>query len=267
MTPLPLNLCVFDTTKGHFGVTTIYQRTISSLATQIPLSLFANRYVHIKVNAQRSDEVATLGEMQTYYRAHGFEVHVSEGAFKHHDISHQAQYCLDAVKMFTKIAEQRVQYSLWLESDFEFYSRETELVDHFALGMRYLDAVNGVLCARFPRYVNEPYRLNKLREKHGMDVTASNETDPRFARFVRHNDNLSCNPFIARTRDLYAATRMLDLEFARFGHHIEHGFTHCLRWLSPDKLPYSIYDPSSVNVLHIGTRLGEEDREPPTWIS
>lgn len=266
MHSIPLNLCVFDSTKGHFGRNEIYQDTITNLGNQIPLGIFANRYVHIKVDPNRPDEKERLASVVTFYESRGFLITVSYGSFKHFDVSHQKAYCLDLIKMYSSVIQQTVAYTLHLESDWLFHPRDKSLIDHLETGMRYLDANPTVLSLRVPRYENEVFRLQSVRAKHGLDVDVV--LDESFKpSFYRHNDNISLNPNMFRTRDLWAATRTLELNFDRFGFHAEMGFTHCLRWLSPDKLPYSIYNPLEFNCLHIGTKPGEEDKTPPIWTS
>lgn len=268
MRPLPLNLCVFDTAKGHFGRTSIYQRTIDGLLNQIPLDLFANRYVHLQVAPDREDEAPrATNEMVPYYTQRRFQTRVTEGSWRHFDDSHQRAYGRGLITMYTQMVDQRVPYVLHLESDWLFDGRGQPLIDHLERGLRYLDASPTVLSLRIPRFVNEVARLAGVRAKHGIDVDVAPETRAPFENaFYRHSDNLSLNPSLYRTRDLYAATRMLDLHFDRFGYHVEMGFTHCLRWLSPDRLPYAIYNPDQVNCLHIGTREGEEDTVPPACV-
>lgn len=268
MHSIPLNLCVFDSTKGHFDRTEIYRDTINSLGNQIPLVMFANRYVHIKVDPNREDETKRLDEVVDFYSSKGFSTIISYGSWHHFSDSHQKSYCADLIKMYSSIVEQKIPYTLHLESDWKFFPRDQSLVDHLERGMRYLDVSPTILSVRVPRFCNELDRLEGLKKKHNMDVWTAPEERQSFAgRFYRHNDNISLNPNIFRTRDLWAATRTLELNFNRFGFHAEMGFTHCLRWLSPDKLPYSIYNPSEFNCLHIGTKPGEEDKTPPTWIS
>lgn len=267
MTPLPLNLCVFDTAKQHFDRFTIYQRAINSLAAQIPLGLFANRYVHIKVDPARAGEKTRCAdEMGPFYKVHGFEVHVTEGSFKHFAPSHQAGYCRDMIAMYNHVVDQRIPYTWHLESDWQFATHGDELVDLLSLGLRYLDHSPHCIQLRIPRFLNEMYRLSKVREKHGLDVDVAPESRAEWSSFARSND-LSLNPSLFRTRDLYAATRILDINFTQFGFHAEMGFTNCLKWLSPDKLCYALYDQTRFNCLHVGTREGEEDVVPATWVS
>jgi len=257
MIPLPLSLCVFDTSRGHWGRTDIYQRCINDLAAKVPLDIFRHRIVHIKVGG--SQEEATFAAQEAFYRNLGFTVVRSDGIWSHFQSSHQQEYARDLIKVYGREDVATSDYILHLESDWLTDLRgDGDLIDYLSRGMSYLRHVPNVLAVRFPRFTNEVERLNGLRAKHGLDVRTQPESDP-WQLFIRHSDRLSMNPFIARARDMYAATRLLKQNFAQFGHHVEHGFTHCLDWMADGALPYAIFDPAEVGVLHIGTKAGEED--------
>lgn len=255
--PLPLSLLVFDTAKGHFGRTDIYQRAINDLAMKAPLGHFRNLIVHLKV-APGEEKVAA--EQDAFYRALGFTVVTSHAAWQHFQPSHQQEYARDLIKVYGLPQVATTDYVLHLESDWLFEARgDRDLIGCFGFAMSYLRANPAALCVRFPRFTNEVERLNGLKAKHNLDVRTQREAEP-WQSFIRHNDRLSMNPFIARSRDLYCATRLLKQHFGQFGHHVEHGFTHCLDWMADGELPYAIIDPAEAGVLHIGTKAGEEDQ-------
>lgn len=258
MKPLPLNLCVFDSSKGHFGRTDIYQRTITDLEKQIPLCHFAQRFVHVKV---APGEESVFVEQEVFYRTHGFTVMRTDEPWSHFSPSHQTGYARDLVKVYGHPAVQKAPFTLHLESDWLFRPRKhSDLTDLFVQSMRYLEADHTALAVRFPRFLDEVKRLEGLNAKHGMNVRVRREEIP-WGQFIRHSDNLSLNPSIFRTRDLYATTRLLKMHFGQLASHVEMGFTRAFDHLADGELPFAIIDPGQVSVLHIGTKAGEEDPE------
>lgn len=258
MRPLPISLCVFDTSKGHFGRTDIYRCTITDLAAQIPLHSFAGLFVHVKV---APGEESVFAEQDVFYRAHGFTVMTSHEPWSHFSSSHQQGYARDMIKVYGDSRVMTAPYCLHLESDWLFRPRKhSSLIDLLGKSLSYLAANHTAVGVRFPRFLNEIERLNGLRAKHGMDVRTQREEAP-WGQFVRHNDNLSLNPHLMRTRDLYAATRILKANFAQLGDHVEMGFTHAFTHLADGALPWVILDPLEMSVLHIGTKDGEQDAE------
>ena len=250
MDNFPLNLCVFDTSKGHFGRTDIYKTCISNLQDKIPLYLFEKLFCHIKTD---EGEELVLEEMALWYLNRGFNIKVSKGKFQHFQSSHQSEYCRDMITAFD-IVSNFAPYTLWLESDWCWDDKGGKLIDRFVEAIEYLEKNKNILTVRFPRFLNEVERLKQLKEKHGLDVEVEKN-----GGFYNHNDNFSCNPNICRTRDLYLASLILKRNFEQFSRHSEMGVTNCLKWMSDNKLHYSIFDPNIVSILHYGCETGKED--------
>jgi hypothetical protein len=258
MIPLPINLAVFDTSKGHWGRTDIYRRAISDLATKLPLNHFQNRLVHIKVG---DGEERVLAEQIDFYKPLGFQIVTTKGQWSHGNVNHQVEYCRDLVNVYGLHSLMSTPFTLHLESDWG-WSSNGELIDHVVSAMSYLNFDHQCLGVRFPRFLNEVERLGKLKEKHNLDVTVEAESCvPYSGKFYRHNDNLSLNPTIFRTRDLWTATRILKMHFDQLSSHSEMGFTKAFTFLADGAKPWAIFDPKNVSVLHWGTKEGEEDKE------
>lgn len=71
MTPIPVTICLFTSSQGHFKVRTRYLETLESLAGQIPLSQFVKLIAHIKVSP--GDE-SFASEMRGNLTSRGFRV-------------------------------------------------------------------------------------------------------------------------------------------------------------------------------------------------
>lgn len=254
--PLPLALCVFDTTKQHFGRKDIFRRAITDLAAKIPLECFKTRLVHIKAS---SDSEAQLAEQETFYRSLGFEVLVTPGDWRHHDEgpgganSHQRGYSADLIRVYGHPSVLTCDYVLHLESDWLFDTKGEQLIDRLSEGLAHLATHPRLVGIRFPRFLNEVDRLNNLMRKHGLNVRTERRGD-----FTYHNDNLSLNPGLFRAYSMFLATRLMKQNPA-LQEHVEHVFTHALSWMSDGDLPWAIYDPARVSVLHIGVRTPEEE--------
>lgn len=244
---IPLNIVVFDTSKGHYGRTDIFKSCIQDLNSKIPLYSFERLYVHIKVG-EGEEEITE--EMSAWYAKFGFKVVKTKGSFSHFQKSHQQGYCSD---MITAFGDDYLSapYTLWLESDWKWDDKGNGLLRYFYEAISLLQFDKDILSVRFPRFLNEPDRLNNLQKKHGMDVQCIKHE--YFDRIYIHNDNFSCNPSICRQRDLYLGSLVLKRNFEQFGNHAEMGWTHCLRWMSDSGYPYAVFDPKEVSVLHCGT--------------
>lgn len=253
MNKIPINVCVFDTSKGHWGKTDIFEKCITDLSNHIPLNNFEKLYVHIKVG-NGEEEIAA--KMEKWYSDRGFKVVKTSGQFSHFSLNHQQEYCKDIVTAFGD-DYLSAPYTLWLESDWCWDAKGEDLIKRFYETISLLSYDKDILSVRFPRFLNEVDRLNNLKKKHNLDVQCLPHAD--FSNFYIHNDNFSCNPNICRTRDLYLASLVLKRNFEQFSHHSEMGWTKCLSWMSDSKYPYAIFNPDKVSVLHYGTPENQQD--------
>lgn len=260
MRPLSLALCVFDTTKQHFGRKDIYRDALTSLFSQIPPEAFATRLVHIKASPNEEEQFA---RQEAFYLSLGFTVLRTDGEWRHHDEqgqnSHQRGYSADLIKVYGHPSVLACDYVWHFESDWKIDTKGEQLIDRLVEGISALRANPRLVGIRFPRFLNEEARLNNLKRKHNLDVRTE-----RRGHFIYHCDNLSLNPGLFRAYGMYLATRLLR-QNPQYQQHVEHGFTHCLSWMSDGDLPWAIYDPARVSALHIGTKEGEEDVAGNVW--
>src|SRR3954470_5278945 len=109
MTPLPITLCLFTSTKGHFGHKDVYRATLTHLDRQLPISLFGQRVAHLKVTP--GDE-AIAADMVADLTAHGFKVLTTVADWSRGQ-SHQAAYMADVVKLSKEPSIYEQPYVLW----------------------------------------------------------------------------------------------------------------------------------------------------------
>ncbi len=243
MNTLPITLCLFTSTRGHFDIKTRYLETLASLSARIPHSEFAECIAHIKVTP---GEEAVAALMADNLSIRGFRVVKTEGHWSHGSESHQIGYLADSIKVYSQV---KTPYVLSWEDDWTLKC-EGEFVDHL---VRALDLFNDcdLMQVRIPRYSNEYERIKRLPQTHRLDRGA----EPA-ANHFRHND-FSANPSLYRTRDIRAA--LLLTMRTNLPKHIEHGLAEALKLFSYARYPFACLLASQVRIGHIGVKPGEED--------
>lgn len=246
MTPLPLTLVLFTSTKGHFGRDT-YQRTVNDWLHQLPAHNWAALHANVKWEPGQETK---CDEMKVWLKARGFVVTTPCQAWRHQDPSHQQGYLDD---MYLVTSTIKSSYYLHLEDDFLLCPQQRFDTDAWLAGaIRCLEHDTSLLQVRFARWANEVERIESLKVKHGIDAKVIRNTNGDFW----HSD-WSNNPFVARTRDVHAALRFLSV--TNLPRHSEHGLATAMKLLTHNQTPFYSFDPSKVYCRHIGTLPGEED--------
>lgn len=242
MIALPITLCLYTSTKGHFDRDT-YRETVTDLLRQVPAQNLDALLAHVKW--EPGDEVKR-DEMSVWLRERGFIVFDGCNRWSHNHPSHNEGYCEDIRKMVSKV---RSPYYWHAEDD--WLIKTDSLVDQLADAVRRLETSPDLLQVRFPRYTNEPERIRGLRAKHGIDAKVEEDG----LGGTRHND-WSNHPYVARTRDVNAAIRFV---FAtNLPRHTEHGLSVAMKLLSDGQTPFFTPDAAKIRVGHIGVRTPEE---------
>ncbi len=110
---VPVTLCFFTSTKGHFGHKDVYLRTLNQLHRQFPLDYFGARLAHIKVTP---GEEAIAEQMAEELVKRGFELLTTTAAWSR-GTSHQIGYMQDVVTVSKDPLVHENPYVLWLEDD------------------------------------------------------------------------------------------------------------------------------------------------------
>lgn len=257
MIKIPISLCLFTSTKGHFGIKTRYKETVRALSTLIPLSDFANLVAHIKISPGERDIAA---EMSVYLQEMGFQVYTTLGEWSHGSQSHQSEYIADMMRVYNLSSVQQTPFILAMEDDWIVRCYEKTMHDYIHKAIEQLTLNPDLIQIRFPRFTNEKDRINGLKQKHGIEATASEVFDGLFL----HSD-FSANPSIFRSRDIRTALVLLP----RLGLpiHAEHGLSIALKVLSRSQTPFACFDPTTIRIGHIGCPVGEEDNLSKPLIS
>jgi len=252
MSPIPIAIALFTSTKGHFGRRDRWAETLDTLHAQVPLDQFAGLFANIKTTP---GEEQIADEMESTLVSRGFRVRKAVGAWSHGDGgSHQREYLSDLYHTYNNPALLQHQYVLHAEDDWGLGVYTGDLASQFRIAVRILRDNPETVQVRFPRFRDEAERIVALYAKHGINGIVRQAGDDGF-----NCNDFSLNPSVFRSRDLKIATDL----FMRGGHglpqHVEHGLGVLVKHLSRDNAPLFVLNPSRVKAAHIGTKPGEED--------
>jgi hypothetical protein len=243
---LPITLALMTTTKGHFQIKTRWLETVKSLKANMLLENYDSLLAHIKVSPGEEDYAEIMSDKLKYY---GFIVVKTTGDWSHGQESHQIQYIQDLLKItnLVKTPYIKIFEDDWLlkTSNHSFYYWCSKAID-------LLENNPDLMQVRIPRYSNEFERINKLKQKHGLNRSAVQVDEYHF----RHDD-YSANPSFYRTRDIRNAVA-LTLR-TNTPKHVEHGVGEILRLLGEPGKQFACLNPEEIRIGHIGCRPGEED--------
>lgn len=249
MTPLPLTLCLYTSTKGHYGVFNRYQQTVTDLFNQVPASTFSMPMVHIKVSETPKPGEPSFKEMNQWLWERKV-IPTATFADWSHGESHQREYLKD----MTKLTRDAGEFVLHLEDDFLLRAHQNDLIHYLCRAIVILTDPD-IVQVRIPRWANERERILGLRAKHGIDGRAVDGKNPD--HFL--TNDWSNNVFVARARDMQTALLLIERNPQSFPQHAEHGLGAAMKYLSRSATPLAVFDPSHVSAYHIGTLPGEED--------
>lgn len=200
MTKLPMAVCLFTSTKGHWGVKTMYRDTLNHLARQIPLSDFGALYAHIKVGLSQEDALIAAN-IATDLEARGFHVERTHADWSR-GTSHQVGYLGDMRKASQSPIIQSQPFMLLLEDDSPFTCHRGHL-DTCLYAMTTALATNhNLVSTRF---------IRRLDWEGGVPVI-HRSGDHFFSQ------NLDFQPMVVRSRDYLLANKVIEDNWAQLGH-------------------------------------------------
>lgn len=249
MTPLPLSLLLYTSTKGHYGVFDRYQRTITDLFNQVPSDTFAGRLAHVKASVTSKPGEPSAEDMMCWLSDRKI-LPILTFADWSHGASHQSGYLSD----MSKLTRGANDFVLHLEDDFLLRAHQNDLIYYLCRAIVLLTDPD-IVQVRFPRWHNERTRIEGLRAKHGIDGKTRDGNNPD--HFLAND--WSNNVFVARARDMQTALLLIERNPGVFPQHAEHGLGAAMKYLSRSETPLAIFDPSHVSAYHTGTLPGEED--------
>jgi hypothetical protein len=246
---IPVNICLFTSTKGHWNVRTRYFDTVNNLNNQIPLSSFVGLFAHIKVTP---GEEQIANDMQLNLEKFGFTVIKTIGDWAHGK-NHQEEYLKDITKIFFNPEVNKTEYSFFLEDDFDIVCRKDKFVDYIAKATLILNENPDIVSVRIARAANERERISGLWAKHGIQSFVSLDLNGYFLA-----TDFSNNPHFIRTRDMRNAMILLR-KVNGFPIHSEHGTAAAIKVFNNSQMPIAIFCPEDIVCRHRGTPIGEEE--------
>lgn len=233
MTKLPIAICLFTSTKGHFGHST-YGATLDHLNRRLPLGSFGALYAHVKVSPGEE----TLGdEIAADLKTRGFTVEQTVAGWVR-GMSHQNEYLLDQRKASQSIVLHSQPYMLLLEDDSIMVS-DTPLEQVLARMVGFLESSPDISSARF------------IRESD------FNGGVPILKQDIDHfySPNLDYQPAVLRTRDYFIANMVIEESWARASQmQCEMVTRLAFNKLSRSPLNHIAWLPSYAHTIHLGVQ-------------
>lgn len=241
-----ITVCLYTSTKGHFGRKDIYKDTVNSLLKHMPSDQWGGLVAHIKYD---NDSQNKCDEMKYWLSSNGFFVITTLGSWAHGNDSHQIEYLKDqsVVNDFCK-----TQYCLHLEDDWQIAVNSISFVYWLAKSISILEDNSGITQVRIPRFLNEQQRILGLYAKHGIDGKCDKVNDDYYI-----SNDWSNNPYIARVRDIRGALTFV--ANTNLPKHSEHGFGKAMKMIAWSEMPFAFLNPEKIKCGHFGTPAGQED--------
>lgn len=242
---MDLGLCVFTTTKGHYGREGLYKLTIENLKELGVLNKFNYKVVHIKQFGDDSDKLNAISE---YFLRNGFFIITSKKEKTEKLEEYHNEYQKDITKMFSSGLVNRSEFSLWLEDDWIIKTKEN-LWDQFQYGCAILKNEKDLLSVRINHEF--PTKDKYIAYNHKIFLQGDN--------YTQWGPTFTFQPTIVRTRDAYQAYRLINQNSKNIGHlHIELQSGIGFKALSEFKNPFAFFNPKDINAIHIGAPPFEE---------
>lgn len=231
MTNLPISICLFTSTKGHFGHST-YLDTLRHLDRQIPLSQFGKRYAHIKVSSDQRDEGVA---MELALMDRGFAVDATVGDWSR-GMSHQNAYLLDQRKASQSRVLQSQPFMLLLEDDSVMECHTYSLADCLSRMVTALEEPL-IMSTRF---------IRRCDWDGGVPVLDKTET----TFFSPHFD---FQPAVIRSRDYLIANKVIEDNWESLKHlQCEMVMRMALDTMSRAPLRHLVWLPHVAESIHLG---------------
>ncbi len=242
MTPLPITLLFFTSTKGHFGRKTDWRLTLNHWEKQIPLSLFGQRIAHIKIS---EGDQALATEMAIELAARGFHVIETVGSWSR-GLSHGAAYLGDQIRVSKEARLYRQPYLLFLEDDSLAFSHQLSVEDLLLQSCRFLAENHELLTVRL------------MRRHDNRGPTALHAApDPRYY----YSQDTNFQPLVIRSLDFYRLCLALEAnpEACR-NVQCEQLWRLILDSFSRSPFRHIVYEPDYAETAHIGIPQSEHEQ-------
>lgn len=232
MNKLPISLCLFTSTKGHFSYAT-YQDTLNHLSRQIPLLQFGALYAHIKVTPSQE----SIGdEIKNNLTERGFIVEKTVGDWVR-GISHGQHYLLDQKKASRSKILHSQPFCLILEDDSTLSPIKNNLEYYVSQMIGFLENDMDIVSTRL---------IRKNDWDGGVPVLEKRDTH-------WFSENFDMQPSILRTRDFFLAHNAIEDNWDKLSHlQCELVLRLALDTLSRSSLRHMVWLPEEIHSVHLG---------------
>jgi hypothetical protein len=240
---IPVSVCLFLTTKDRYAYRNFYRHTIDRLNQSIPLCNFGNLSAHIKISAD--NHISTFIEMENWLESKGFDVFSTHKIWDKVGNQHAEGYYQDMNTLLAQDCVHSNPYMLLLEDDWLINC--DNLDKYFAEGIKLLRDNKDILCVRINDEMNKNASKAKKITRNIYTQTKDN---------TKFGETITFQPTLFRTRDWYAAVRLINKNWEQFKHqHCELVSGNVMKYLFSDKEEgcFAFFDPEKLNCTHIGT--------------
>lgn len=238
-----LTLCVYSTTRGHWGRKNCYFRTIQDL--DIYNLEFFDKIAHIKVSPGDED---LAEEMEENFFEFGYKVLKSAGAWKHWDGSHSVEQLKDIFKVVQNVKSNFVAH---LEDDWALRPLNNNLNFYLEKSIELLRTNPEALQVRIPRHADDPNHY-KTMVKYDEDWNRQDEIFSLNPHVISRADlEIICSTVFHNQESiiplLNAQNLNVELLFASIGRQLKNQYC------------FWSHAPENIRALHIGNEF-EDDK-------
>lgn len=235
--PLPLNLVMFASTARHFGYDT-YATTIKHYERALGgnLNVFQQRFCHVKVRPTETDR---LPDIIDFLLDHDIKPIVTQGEWTR-GLSHGREYLKDMFKVYNTQEVHAAPFTFFTEDDEPLNVKLAAAHTYLEAAINVLNANKDILNVRFQRdgVSNQTWPVNEL---------------------LHRVDTLDFQSFVARTRDLFLAAKIIQDNARAFENvQCEAAFRMASESLSASPYRFLCFNPSLASSHHIGAEAYPE---------
>lgn len=242
MNQLPISVCFFTSTRGHFSRKTDWKLTLDHLDKQIPLSSFGGLLASLKITPGE-EEIAAAMEKELTGR--GFKVLTATADWTR-GTSHQIAYMSDVCRLARDPIVHSQPYIWWMEDD--------------GVCLSHIYTLDRLLAASISLLADDAnlvsVRLMRRCDNRGPTVE-STARDPRF--FYSHDVNLQ--PLLLRARDFQLLALGLERNWEAVKTvQCERLIRMILDSFTTSQFRHIVWEPDFAEVFHTGIPQSEHEQ-------
>ena len=237
---LPISLCLYLTTKGHWGYKDCYKHTVKNIDSHIPLEDFGSLVAHVKVSSGDNEK-----PFVDFLEQYGFKVLVTHEDWNRKENNHAEAYFKDMLTVMSDDLTHQNEFVIHQEDDFLWNCNKHDSVFFWIHAIGLLKNDKNLLAVRMNDEINQ-------------DVSKSKEIDHYTYRqnlnYTQWGPTLTFQPTIMRTRDWYFSVEMINKYWESLkGQHCELTSGLAMRNFTSSRTPFYFFNPKMFNCQHIGS--------------